>query len=158
VTTPADYVELRGLADLYAIAIDRRDGDTLRGLFTPDARIEVFQDEAEQPNVVIAGPVEIGAVVDALRIYRRTFHFIGNFVCDVDQDSGSGITYCIAHHWVGEDGRSESETLLLTYDDTFERTDEGWRFSARSIRRSWAEFRPVQERLLAIDRKLAGNG
>lgn len=157
-TTPEDSLQLRRLADLYGITIDQRDGDTLRGLFTQDGRIEVFQDEAEQPTVTIAGAIEIEAIVDALRLYRRTFHFIGNFVCDVTQDSASGITYCLAHHWFDDDGRSESETLLLTYSDLFRRTDEGWRFSTRSIRRSWAEFGPVTERRLAIDRKLAGSG
>ena len=60
--TPADFVELRRLADLDGIAIDRRDVATLCGLFSPTGRIEVYQDDATEPAVLIAGHAEIGAI------------------------------------------------------------------------------------------------
>lgn len=150
-----DHIELRQLADKYGIAIDRRDGRMLRSLFTTDGGMDVYLPDTPGPVAVIRGPEQLEAILEALQLYRDTFHFVGNFVVDVDGDTAHGVTYCIAHHWLVEDEVSHDETLLLTYDDSFVRTAEGWRFEVRAIRRKWTEVVEAGQRPLAIDLKIA---
>jgi len=150
----ADQLQLRRLVDLYGIAIDRRDPMLLSSLFTEDGGIDVYRPGYTDPTTVIRGPAQLEAIVEALRLYERTFHFVGNFVAEIERDCASGVTYCVAHHWLLDDTTSLDEVLLLTYDDRFTRTVNGWRFVLRSIRRSWAAFLPVSQDPLAIDMSL----
>jgi hypothetical protein len=151
--TADDRLELRALAERYAIAVDRKDVDELVGLFLPDGGIDVYLRGREQPIAKIRG-AELARVIDGVSIYADTLHFIGNSVAEVDGDEARGVTYCLAMHWWEDGEASYDETLLVTYDDEFVRTPEGWRFKLRRLTRKWTEQQAAGQKLLQIDRRM----
>lgn len=153
---PSDHLELRALVDRYAIAIDRRDRETLRRLFVPDGGIDVHLAGRDEPVARLRGETGMGGLVDALEIYADTLHLVGNFAATIDGDTATAVTYCVAHHWYVEGEESFDERLYVVYDDHFARTPDGWRFTVREIRRRWTETQPAGQRPLQVDLELAG--
>jgi hypothetical protein len=127
----ADHVELRRLAESYAIAVDHGDADGLRALFVPGGALLVYSGDSDAPRHTITD-AGFGALVDQLREANlRTFHIVGNVVADVDGDRASGTVYCLASHIRERDGAEQMDTVPVRYTDVYERTSSGWRFAVR---------------------------
>ncbi|MET3960268.1 hypothetical protein ABIE44_000202 [Marmoricola sp. OAE513] len=141
--TPADRLDLVELTARYAAAADSRDWDgvaeqfTLGGvLVTPDPP------HSMEPVVDRAGRDAIRETVSRIGRFARTVHHLTGSVWQADGDGASGRTTAIAHH---VEAGPEPLTWVwhLVYDDRCARTDDGWRFTRRSLTLVLVESRPV---------------
>jgi hypothetical protein len=130
-----DRLALRALVEAYAWAADARDHDAYAATFTPDGTMAGFAPDATEPFVSLSGHDAIGAALHANDGFARTFHAIENHYVTIDGDTASGWTYCLARHLAGAD----VVITPLRYRDSYVRTPDGWRFSAREIHFTWVE-------------------
>src|SRR5712671_4724158 len=99
----ADRLALRELSDRYGRAVDRRDAHSLAELFTDDAELSVHHPaEAEEPSRVRRGRAELTEIPRLISRYRKTFHFVGNALYEIDGDTATGEVYCVAHHLIDD--------------------------------------------------------
>ena len=152
----AAQLELRALVDRYAIAVDTGNVAELTAMFVEDGGVDVYLAGRPEPVARLRGERQFASMIDALRVYQGTMHFVSNCVLDIDGAAATGTAYCIAHHWYEADGESRDEALLLTYDDRFVLTDDGWRFALRSVHRKWTARQPAGQTPLEVDLALAG--
>jgi hypothetical protein len=153
---PADLLALRALVDRYAIAIDRRDRETLESLFVPDGGIDVHVAGRDEPVARLRGADGLRALVEGVSVYADTLHLVANVAATVDGDTATAVTYCVAHHLVTDADEPYDERLLVVYDDRFVHTADGWRFDVRVIHRRWTERIPgAGQAPLLIDRVMA---
>jgi hypothetical protein len=115
--------------------VDDRDRAAYAAAFVPEGRLTVYVPGADAPVAEYRGS-GLAGVIDFVLRYEATLHFVGNHVCELDGDSASGQTYCLAHHL-----RRDGTTLLLVarYRDAYVRTAAGWRFLSRDCRLLWKE-------------------
>ena len=139
-----DLLELRRLVEAYAVAVDDGDGDALARLFVPDGALLVFDAGSGEQTYAYRGPAELATLPAELkRLYVRTFHLVGNVVCDVTGDTATGTPYTIAYH-LRDDGRGPQIVVLpVRYRDRYVRTPDGWRFGERLCTVLWRERRPA---------------
>jgi hypothetical protein len=145
-TRALDLLELRRLVDAYASAVDERDGAAMAALFVPDGSLLVYEAGSDELAFSYQGHAELATVATEMeRLYTRTFHFVGNFVCDIDGDRATGSPYCVAQH-LRDDGRGPQVVVMpVRYRDTYVRTPEGWRFEQRICTVQWRERRPANQ-------------
>jgi hypothetical protein len=139
-TAPGDAFALRRLVDASAIAMDRRDWDLYVSLFLPTGTLErVGETPGDAAVFRLVGREEIRTLADRVSRHRRTFHFIGNYLCSVNDDDATGIAYVRAHHLDDVESGQIDETALNWYEDEYQRTPDGWRIRSRAIHRAWSE-------------------
>jgi len=114
--------EIRQLVARYAVAIDARDLDRLVALFVEDVRV----------GREARGHDALRADFDAqLRGIGVSILFVGNHVIEFEgDDRARGIVYCRGEIQDGERWIHQA----IRYDDTYARTDAGWRFVRRRHR------------------------
>jgi hypothetical protein len=140
-TNSADLAALRQLSEHYALALDERAGDRFAAQFTADGRLLILHGEGTEPVIEIQGSEELAGVPERfLSQYRATMHFVGNHTASVDGATGTGVTYCVAHH-VSED--DEDTAMTIWYRDTYRRTDDGWRIAERRLVLRWTETHAI---------------
>ena len=104
-----------------ASALDSRDWDAVRRLFTPDTHaygVRGHDALVEQLQAHLGG---VGA----------TQHLLGNHRVTVDGDAARSLTYGRIHHvGIGPMDGSSYE-CMGEYDDHWVRTGDGWRISRR---------------------------
>ena len=102
----------------------------------------------------LIGAEQIASPLDYLDLhYGRTMHFVGTHVIDLDGDTATGLVYCLAHHLSGEGSEQKVTVMAIRYEDSYIRTDAGWRFARRTMNPDWEEQRtalPVQPPLSDI--------
>jgi len=125
-----DAQELRQLAERYAFGCDHRDEALLRTVFVDGAVLNVHR--PDRPSTMTM-PDDIHRIPTGLARYDVTFHFVGNHRCDVQGDTATGETYCIAHHVKGTD----DFVMHIRYEDQYVRTPDGWRMKQRDLRLLW---------------------
>lgn len=128
--------ECEKLQKLYGIYADRLDDRKFGELFADDAWIKV----PEQP--VYRGRDAVSAGINQMRalglVYR---HVMTNNVVDVIDDShAEGLSYLMAFNSAApadDHGARPMEmaTTIGEYKDAFIKTDAGWRFQSRELRR-----------------------
>ncbi len=132
--------QLRDLAHRYAWAVDRRAGDDLAALFTPDGAIRGW---GENP-IDYTGPERLHAMMADLAMFERTMHNVFNQVFEVEPDGAvTGLTYCIASHILPGDEPTVVD-MAIWYHDRFARHDGAWRFAERRLEMLWIENRPAR--------------
>jgi SnoaL-like domain len=139
-------MELRTLVDTYAAALDDGDFERWASLFVAEGEFVGFpsQDESRSPAVDFRGREElVRGIAEVLDVYERTFHFVGNHICEVNGRLGTGETYCLAHHLFEENGEDMDRVLLLRYTDEYVRRPDGWRFRSRRAHTQWTELRAI---------------
>ena len=126
---------LRELVESYALHADRRDAAAFCSLWTPDARLVVYQSDGA-PQSTYEGADAMAGVVEALRSrYASTLHMVGAHGCAVDGDQATGEVSCVAHH-VTEAG--VEMVMAIRYVDRYRRdAGEGWRFEHRECHKLW---------------------
>ncbi|MDE0116727.1 MAG: nuclear transport factor 2 family protein [bacterium] len=134
------------LADLtaeYARCVDRGDPEGVAACFAPDGVLRIVN-LAEGGKVVAerTGRDEIVRAISRMS-YDATFHFVGQQQVDIDGDTATGETYCIAHHLtIPDDGTPATDYIMfIRYQNQFVRLDEGWRFAVRELNIDWTETR-----------------
>ncbi len=144
----ADRTALRDLVDAYAFHVDRGDAEAVASLFTADGRLvsRLHKQAAEAP-IVRVGPQEIaGALVAGLDRYIGTTHVVGGQVVDIDGDTATGNTVCLAHHVYEAAGGRRMLVMAVRYADTYARQAGGWFFAERQLGLDWREDRPLEDR------------
>jgi ketosteroid isomerase-like protein len=131
-----DHADILELTHRYCWALDDRDWDALRRVFTDDADADLGVQCAD-----------VDAIVDQCRSFLSTLdashHMVTNHLIDVDGDVATCRCYFQAQHVVvGLDG-GESWMLGGRYIDRLRRTDDGWRVEHRDLVSSWSDGNPA---------------
>jgi hypothetical protein len=141
----ADRLALRHLVETYAHCVDRRDAALLDSLFVDDAELMIFDDTAAtEPSRTLRGRDELARITRSVQRYVATTHFVGNHLVELEGDTATGETYCLAHH-IYDDG-SERRVLLwsIRYLDRYVRDKGTWRFAQRRLLVDWQDDRPIR--------------
>src|SRR4051794_21846934 len=130
-----DKLAIQELIARYPLVVDGRDWDGLDELFTADARIDFS---------AFGGPVDSPAgikkfLADSLGMFARSQHMMGLPAITLDGDRARSRTSC-TNPMVITDGEGVTKVWLigLWYDDEFERTAAGWRFTSRRQERCYS--------------------
>jgi hypothetical protein len=142
-----DTRAIRDLVDGWAHCADRRLPEQQADLFVPDGEILVFNDDPATSDPVqhLRGRTEMVEAFAVLEQYEATTHFNGQSTIDIDRDTASAESYCLAHHFSTEEGARQLMVMSIRYLDRFVRTDAGWRFSQRRLLIDWTDTRPSSE-------------
>ena len=87
----ADKQEIRDLFARYCRGIDRLDADLIRSVYHHDS----FDDHGTYKGPGIDFPEH---VIPGLSAFERTMHFLGNCLIELEGDTASCETYCVAYH------------------------------------------------------------
>ena len=137
--------QIRNVVARYARAVDRRDGDLVRGCFHPEAvtHFGVFDGTLDE---------FVPWVLAEVSRYTRTMHFLGPTIIDWPAGGPGSCavaeTYAIALH--RKDGGEQSHNWVsgIRYVDRFEsRTDSGsggsWKIVERTVVGEWLSIDPT---------------
>lgn len=121
-------LELRLLAERYAIAVDTGDSAMFAGLFTPDGVLEA-------PRGTYSGREELAGVPSMMQgLYARTHHGVVAMAPAIEGDKASARTHAYARHYYrAPDRREYCYEMTIVYEDEFRRTGEGWRLARRKL-------------------------
>jgi ketosteroid isomerase-like protein len=125
----ADLLDIRTLAYRYASAVDRRDRSAFLSVFRSDAALCVFCCGVDGNELIStrSGHEEIGVIPDIINGYARTFHFVGNHMCDIEGDEATGDVYYMARHLTHDARASTDHVMFNRYLDRFRRgTNSVW--------------------------------
>ena len=126
-----DYA-LRKLVHSYCRAVDRGDLDTLRGLYHHDAE--------DSHGSFSSGSVEtfLRTLAETRPYIRSMQHHITTTNFAIDGDFAEGEVYSVATHtFAAKDGETEV-VVGGRYLDKYEKRDDTWKFTTRSIVTDWA--------------------
>ena len=139
----ADRLAIRSLVDQYAYCADTRDTQGQMALFTEDTRFIVFMDaKSSEPTQVINKRADLFPVFDNLNTYRATMHFNGqSTVLQLNDNTATGIAYCIANHQTIKDGVQKLMVANIKYHDSFVKQNGKWFFAERKLMVDWIENR-----------------
>ena len=116
-------------------------------MFTPDGALRIFERGIEAPVRERLGREAIATAFAGLSRYDVTLHVVANHLVEIDGDTATGETYCLAHHvrTIGEAEQAHLSDYLMAirYLDVYSRTDEGWRIVQRHLQLEFTEERPV---------------
>jgi uncharacterized protein (TIGR02246 family) len=131
-----DALAIRTLCERYAQAVDAGDSAAFSAVFTPDGHLVANYGSKTD----YYGREQLAHVpVRAKAVAVTTMHFIGNHLAEVDGDSATGVTYCIANH--PRDDRSNL-AMMVRYDDRYRRGSDGeWLIADRRGDVQWTETR-----------------
>lgn len=124
-----DREAIRDLVLLYSRAIDRKDVELLRDLYTEDA--------TDSHGDSFDGPAEgyCDFIEQSLPYMPYSGHHVCNHMVNVEGDEGNGEVYALAYHVIpGKDGSREEDFMAVRYIDNYRRCADGkWRFSKRVV-------------------------
>ena len=130
-----DREAIRELQTRYALALDAKDWDLLRTVFTEDAVADYGELAALNEG--------LEAIVERCRLaldgLDSSQHLLGNHWVEVDGDAARAGCYLHAqHHLVSPSGLN---TFVVggTYRDELIRTPEGWRINRRTLEATWLD-------------------
>jgi ketosteroid isomerase-like protein len=142
-----DLEEIRSLAIRYGFAVDDRDLDRIRELFSDDAELRTMSGPSKGKG--------IDAVVEYFRsthaVLGPTNHFTHGHVVEFDENDPDRATGIVAAH--AEVVRNGVPMITaMRYYDTYVRTPAGWRFRERV--QSYMYFVDVREYAEALGHEL----
>ncbi len=127
-----DRMDIADLVTRYAWALDARDWELLRTVFTPGCQVQY----PGSPH--LDGFEQVWRFCErALKRYRATQHLLGNIQADVDGDSATAATYLQAVHVAFLEEGGDIFILGGIYRDRLVRTDDGWRIAERILESWW---------------------
>jgi uncharacterized protein (TIGR02246 family) len=128
-----DALAIRALCERYAQAVDAGDIDAFVAVFTSDGHLV-----SNYTGNHYHGREQLADVVIRTKAIASTsMHVIGNHVADIDGDTATGVTYCIANHL--RDDRSNL-VMMVRYVDKYSRSSDGaWLIADRSVEVQWTE-------------------
>ena len=135
-----DKDAIRDLVLCYSRAIDRKDVELLRDLYTEDA--------TDTHGTSFDGAAEKYCdFIDASLPYMNYYgHQACNHMVSVEGDEGNGEVYAIALHYIPDQtnpGKMIEDFMAVRYIDNYRRcTDGTWRFSKRVVTYDMHMVRP----------------
>ncbi|MFD0439962.1 nuclear transport factor 2 family protein [Streptomyces chartreusis] len=114
-------------------------------LFAPEARLAVYygHQRTDQPVATFQGHEEISRALAAPDDGRHLYHFLGQTTIDLDGDTASAETLCIAHQLSETDAGRRLRTTNNRYADSFRLVADTWLLTSRDIFLAWAEDRTL---------------
>ncbi|MEM9131188.1 MAG: nuclear transport factor 2 family protein [Actinomycetota bacterium] len=125
-TDSSDAIAVRGLVHRYADAVVHRDEAQWKSTWADDAVWDIAGQRLEGPEAIVA--FWNGAMDRFAAVVQTVLN--GEAAFDAEAGTGTGRWY-IQEHFQRIDG--EVGMMLGYYDDTYVRTDEGWRFTGREL-------------------------
>lgn len=124
-----DREAIRDLVLCYSRAIDRKDVELLRDLYTEDAT-DSHGDSFDGPADAYCEFIE-----KSLPHMPYSGHHVCNHMISVEGDEGNGEVYALAYHIIpNRDGGREEDFMAVRYIDNYRRCADGkWRFSKRVV-------------------------
>ena len=137
----SDRIEIADLLTRYADAVDRRDWNRYRSVFTPDAHIDYTSVGG------VAGTVDevCGWLAEALVMFESTQHMISNVSVELDGDTAA-VTAMVINPMKIPDGTVHG-TVWITggwYHHKLVRTPDGWRSRHLREEASWFQGLPQE--------------
>ena len=133
-----DKEAIRDLVLLYSRAIDRKDPELLRDLYTKDA--------TDSHGDSYDGPAEgyCTFIERSLPYMPYSGHHVCNHLISVDGDEGNGEVYALAYHLVPDGSGGQLEDFMaVRYIDNYRREADGkWRFARRVVTYDFRIRRP----------------
>ena len=106
--------------------------------------LRIFNRGQDEPVRERVGREAIATAFAGLSRYEVTLHVVANHYVEIDGDTGTGETYCLAHHvHPVDDGSRGDFVMAIRYLDRYRRLDEGWRLELRELQVEFTEDRPV---------------
>ena len=157
----ADRVAIGELSREYAAAADMLDGPRFASVFSSEGALWVpDRSGGTGPVLAARGRAALTRIPAGLARYHATRHLLTGAEIIVDGHEATGTVSCSAHHVVshaiGGDPRSAPQEARLThpgsdliwhirYEDTYRRTDQGWRITCRFLHLDDVEEVPLDE-------------
>ena len=126
-----DKEAIRDLVLLYSRAIDRKDVDLLRDLYTADA--------TDSHGTSFDGPADAYCefIAGSLPYMQYSGHHVCNHLIGIDGDTGNGEVYALAYHYIPDQQRPGAyveDFMAVRYIDNYRRGADGkWRFAKRVV-------------------------
>jgi hypothetical protein len=125
--------------------VDDRRFDEVIELFATDATLSSPDPPRSlEPAAVHRGHAAIDKAIRAVAAAARTQHAIVGEVYTAEPDGARGRVSCIAHHWSRRGDQVTDVAWHLRYDDSYVRTNAGWRFLGRALTIDAIETRQVR--------------
>jgi hypothetical protein len=124
-----DVLAIQDLAVAYGFAVDDRDWDRWRALFTDDARLDYTHSGG------IAGPIdEVAAwMPDALSVFTWSLHSVlTHEIRFTGEDTATGRVHLFNRNGLEWEGAAEICDVGGLYLDEYVRAGEVWRFASRA--------------------------
>jgi hypothetical protein len=115
----------------YADGLDRREFERVWACFAPDAYVI---------GSAFSGPLPeyLPQLLEGVRSFGATQHFMGNQLRTVAGDSAHTETYAVAHHFYDPAGEQEAIVMGVRYVDDLVRLDDGrWVITRREATSMW---------------------
>ena len=134
----SDRMEIEQLLIRYCHAIDERDWDAYRSVYTDDA---IIDDIGAGPGNTVGQMVEF--LQNALKKVVLIQHAISTSRVDIDGDTANAKTVCHCPVVLDRgDGQTEMYFQGLWYEDELVRTIDGWKISKRAERNYFHNMPP----------------
>ena len=142
--TLIDRAEITDLLTRYAQAVDRKDWDLFRSVFTPDARIDYTQVGG------IAGSLDevVGFLEQVMPMFESMQHLVSNIDIAIDGDEAKVVAM------VYNPLKLPDSPMWATggwYHHELVRTPEGWRSRSLVEEASWFDGVPEPEKPASTD-------
>jgi len=120
--------ELRAVAERYAMAVDRGDGEMFAAQFTENGILEAPRGRYEGRRALATVPSMMTS------LYERTFHAVVGQVPVFHGDAADAQTYTLARHYYrGGRGVELCYEMTVRYEDRFEREGGRWLLARRVL-------------------------
>jgi SnoaL-like domain len=125
-----DRAQISDLLIEYARCVDAADFEALTALFAEGGALVLPFARLEREQIAPGS-------VQALGPYWKTHHMGTNYAIEVDGDRAKSHSYLQAVHIHSESNLGAHGDLGGWYDNTYVRTEEGWRFEIVSLTFAW---------------------
>ena len=132
----ADRNAIIDLAVRYTWALDTRNVEGLRDIFTPDATALLRGVECNGVDEIIA---RVGGSI--LRL-DHTQHLVGNHLVTVDGDEATHRCQLQGQHVLKGCEGGDNFIVAGYYEDRVVRTADGWRIAHRLMQQTWTDGNP----------------
>jgi len=133
----SDREDIIDLAVRYTWALDTKDVEDLRNVFTADATALLRGVECVGVDAIIS---RVGGAV--LRL-DWTQHLIGNHQVTVDGDTATHRCHLQGQHVKAGTEGGDNFIVAGFYDDRLVRTPDGWRIVHRLMQQTWTDGNPA---------------
>lgn len=135
----SDRLEITDLLLRYSHAVDTRDWDAYRQVFTPDAVIDYTAFGGPRGSV----DEQVAFLTGAMGGFAHYQHMIGPPLLTIDGDRATGRTIC--HNPMEFQGPNGPDVFVcgLWYLDRLVRTPDGWRIAERVEEKSYVSNFPT---------------
>jgi uncharacterized protein (TIGR02246 family) len=131
-----DHIAIQRLMYRYARCADRKDYAAFAEVFCEDAVFDFSGTE-------VIGCTAIQQMMRNLEKFSRTLHQVHNTLYEVEGDTASGETYCLASHLLDAAGQRSKIDMGIAYEDRLRRTAGGWRIAYRKFNLIWSQTAAV---------------